>query len=179
MLCWYQAPPLRLSLWLPHNSVASLQARHADAINIDKGNTVRQHNYWSQLSFSPLCIFFLSFLCKRLTPWCCASTGAAGGGLEQNHPVLQPRAGTPGQQPVHPQTQSCTHEEGTAQTQLSLAADSLDSQNAKADLFGEPLGTSQERCSENAVSSRAQWDWCFSFLSFNSFVFLKRRIFFL
>lgn len=47
-------------------------------------------------------------------------TGAPGGGLEQNHPVLQQGAGAPGQQPVHPQTQSSPHEERQSATQLKV-----------------------------------------------------------
>lgn len=49
-----------------------------------------------------------------------ALPGAVRGGPEQDHPVLQPGAGAPGQQPVHPQAQGSPPEERTTKTtQLS------------------------------------------------------------
>lgn len=64
----------------------------------------------------PCVVFSLTW--TKNSPSYLPLTGAAGGRPEQNHPVLQQRAGAPGQQPVHPQTQSCPHEERTTPAQL-------------------------------------------------------------
>lgn len=52
--------------------------------------------------------------------------GATGGRLEQNHPVLQQRAGASSQQSVYTQTQGCTDEKRKTQTQLINCVDLRD-----------------------------------------------------
>ncbi len=54
--------------------------------------------------------------------------GATGGRLEQNHPVLQQRAGASSQQSVYTQTQGCTDEKRQTQTQLMHCVDLRDTE---------------------------------------------------
>lgn len=88
--------------------------------------------------------------------------GPTGGRLEQNHPVLQPRAGASSQQSVHPQTQSCPHEERKTQTQLKTRLHLRDAGIRRTLDIRQPLYQLPLTDTSFWQGVKEKFFWCFS-----------------